>query len=362
MSIFSITRRWGLAALLSASALLGACGGGQTTSNAPTRTAATESASSSPDAATVTSEFTAQMGENAQLNAAELERAQKNAVSGLRPAGLVQAQFADTVLPVYRFLNTKKLYHFYTASQAERDSLLANQPEFLYEGIAFHANSEPARGLSPVHRFYNSSTGVHMYSISDEERANIAAHLPSFTDEGTAFYASKVSTTGTSELRRFYVRDRGIHFYSASSTEADTIRATLPNFVDEGPAFYTLNDQWTKPPVVDLTGTWTLTAQDSGGADRSGSKLVVQSQTPQPGTDYSTVTGQMEQHENGSLIYDSFVGEFHADGTLVLYKYVFFVHQYYKTWTATLNVAGNTMLDGHSLDGTPWTWTAVRVP
>lgn len=364
MSTSSATHHWGLYALLSISALLSACGGGETTvTPAQTRTATTERiTSSSAEASTVTPEFIALMEKNAQLNAAELKREQKNSASNIRSVGSVTAQMADTVIPVYRFLNGSKLYHFYTASQTERDSIISNLPQFQYEGIAFYANSEPARGLSPVHRFYNSRTGVHMYSISDEERANIAANMPSFTDEGVAYYASKVSATGTSELRRFYIRDKGVHFYSASSTEADAIRASLPNYVDEGPAFYTLNAEWSKPPLVDLTGSWTLTAHDADGADWSGSTLVVESQYPVEGAEQ--LVGQMNRYRNGVYQgYERIWGRFYPDGTLDLPTYaVSTKYGLFPKYKAQLNVAGNQIIEGIWLGTPAGTWTAVRTP
>ena len=364
MSIFSITRRWGFAASLSLLALLSACGGGQTSSpSAHTRTAAVDqTASTSVEESAVTPEFTALMEKNAKLNAAELKSAQKNSVSNIRSVGSAQAQMADTVIPVYRFLNTKQLYHFYTASQAERNNLIANLPQFQYEGVAFYANGEPARGLSPVHRFYNSRTGVHMYSISEEERANITANMPSFADEGVAYYASKVSATGTSELRRFYIRNKGIHFYSADRTEAENIRASLPNYVDEGPAFYTLTNAWTKPPVVDLTGSWTLTAHDANGVDWSGSTLVFESQYPVEGN-YRLV-GQMNLYRNG--VYDSYQriwGLLYPDGTLDLPIYAVSIkYGIYPKYKAKLNVAGDRIIEGTWLGTPAGTWSAVRTP
>lgn len=364
MSPHTLVRRWVVPALLSLTALLSACGGGSTApSSTEAHSAETESSASiSADEAAATPAFTALMEKHAQLNAQELKTAQRGMASNLRSVGTVRAQMADSVIPVYRFFNTKKAAHFYTASQAERDSITASLPTFQYEGIAFYASNAPTRGLSPVHRFYNSKTGVHMYSISEEERASIAANATSFADEGAAFYASKVSATGTAELRRFYVRNKGIHFYSASSTETENIRATMPNFVDEGPAFYTLNDEWTQPPEVDLTGSWTLTAHDSEGADWSGSVLVVEAQYPVNGA--NQLVGQLERYRNGVYQgYERIWGRFYPDGTLDLPTYAvstkYGVNPKYK---AKLNVAGDKMTEGTWLGSPAGTWTAVRTP
>ena len=57
---------------------------------------------------------------------------------------------------VYRFWSGTLQGHFYTASQAERDQLLANwSAVWTYEGIAYHAyaaGQQPV-GALPVYRF-----------------------------------------------------------------------------------------------------------------------------------------------------------------------------------------------------------------
>lgn len=174
----------------------------------------------------------------AQRNTAELQNALADA-AGRSPKAAGLSPKAAGLLYVHRFFNTETQAHFYTGSEAERGRVLANLPQFRYEGIAFEAMPTPAGGMSPVYRFYNLQTGVHFYTISDEERDFVETNLSSLLRyEGVAYYASKTAGAGLWPLYRFYLSDKGHHFYTASGSEAAHVRATLSQYRDEGVSYY----------------------------------------------------------------------------------------------------------------------------
>ena len=41
----------------------------------------------------------------------------------------------------------------------------------------------------PIYRFFNPTTGAHFYTPSEAERDNVEANLPEFQSEGVAYYA-----------------------------------------------------------------------------------------------------------------------------------------------------------------------------
>jgi hypothetical protein len=97
--------------------------------------------------------------------------------------------------PVYRFWSDKLFGHFYTISEAERDTLMAEYAYiWTFEGVAFYAypaGSQPA-GMRPVYRFWSPVKGTHFYTISEAERSNLRAKYSSvWTEEGIAWYASE---------------------------------------------------------------------------------------------------------------------------------------------------------------------------
>ena len=90
---------------------------------------------------------------------------------------------------VHRFYNAAIASHFYTASAAERDYVLATLPTFAYEGVAFYAYDRQVAGSSPVFRLYSRLDHRHFYTVSADERSSVLATFPQFTDEGTAWHA-----------------------------------------------------------------------------------------------------------------------------------------------------------------------------
>jgi uncharacterized protein (DUF1800 family) len=107
-------------------------------------------------------------------------------------AALAQPR-ADTV-PVFRFYNKNTGTHFYTVSASERDGIVRYYPQFVYEGAAFHALPvDGADGRVPVFRFFNKGTGAHFYTASTAERDKVVASYPSLTYEGIVFYVYPAS-------------------------------------------------------------------------------------------------------------------------------------------------------------------------
>ena len=92
---------------------------------------------------------------------------------------------------VFRFMVNGS--HFYTANESERD-LIISSPEYshyVYEGEAhkaFKSDLSDELELIPVRRFYSINTDSHVFSSSKEEQSILAAN-PSFIDEGIAWYS-----------------------------------------------------------------------------------------------------------------------------------------------------------------------------
>lgn len=142
---------------------------------------------------------------------------------------------------VFRFYNTQTGAHFFTISSAERDSVIASFPQYLYEGAAFYAYPNTVSNLSPVFRFYNATTRAHFYTISAAERDSVIKSYPVFAYEGPKWYAQTVSTGLEIPVFRFYNQSSGAHFYTVSASERDYVIQTLPTFKYEGVAYYAWN-------------------------------------------------------------------------------------------------------------------------
>ncbi|MBO9418499.1 VCBS repeat-containing protein [Labrenzia sp. R4_2] len=138
---------------------------------------------------------------------------------------------------IYRFYNTETGAHFYTNSVLERNQVLSELPNFVFEANAFDTNVTTSNG-DAVYRFYNSSNGTHFYTISDEERESVMNSIPHFQYEGIAYYADANGSDSSQKLYRFYNEAAGTHFYTTSADERDSIISTLGHYTYEGIAFY----------------------------------------------------------------------------------------------------------------------------
>ena len=175
------------------------------------------------------------LGRGARINSESLKAAKQKAGTTRQSR---KALVYTGLVPVYRFFNTSTAAHFYTVSEVERDRVIADLPNFQYEGAAFEVSPTEQAGLSAVYRFFNTRTGVHFYTISEDERSLIQSSLPDFQYEGIAYYASKVPGDGLAPMFRFYRRDRGLHFYTASHVERDNVISTGCAYRYEGTGYY----------------------------------------------------------------------------------------------------------------------------
>ena len=144
---------------------------------------------------------------------------------------------------IYRFYNTRKGTHFFTASAAERDYVISAHKDYEYEGLVFYAYGSPINSMEPVFRFYNVATDAHFYTPSVAEFNYIRSSLPQFLYEDVSWYAQATAGAGAEPVWRFYNTASGTHFYTYSAEEKDYVQRTLPSYVYEGVAYYA----WSKP-------------------------------------------------------------------------------------------------------------------
>ena len=140
---------------------------------------------------------------------------------------------------VYRFFNMKGGVHFYTASDAEFVNVYTNLDSvFKYDGIAYFVDLDNTDGQVPLYRFFNRETGVHFFTASEAEKNNVIANLSGrYTFEGQA-YGVRIDGVGV-PVYRFYVPARNAHFYTADTSEILAAGSGLSNYYHyEGVAFY----------------------------------------------------------------------------------------------------------------------------
>ncbi|MDO8847310.1 MAG: S8 family serine peptidase [Coriobacteriia bacterium] len=97
---------------------------------------------------------------------------------------------ANNTQPLYRFYNRASGSHFYTASLAEANTILARWSNvYTLDGQTYAVNPVPVAGSVPVYRFYNLRNGSHFYTASEEERNLVIAQWSAtYQYEGPAFW------------------------------------------------------------------------------------------------------------------------------------------------------------------------------
>ncbi len=146
-------------------------------------------------------------------------------------------------VPVYRFWSPVLGCHFYTIDDAERQSVIDDYPDvLLFEGVAFFAWPGARGGAEPVYRFWSPTLASHFYTISEAERDSVLDLYPDvWTLEGIAFHAFVAGSqpADTEPVYRFWSPVPGCHFYTASEVERDFVLSTYPDvWVSEGIAWY----------------------------------------------------------------------------------------------------------------------------
>ncbi|MRR11134.1 hypothetical protein EG835_01280 [bacterium] len=142
--------------------------------------------------------------------------------------------------PVYRFYNKVAGTHFYTASEAERYNVMRRMSAtFTYEGPAYRVNTANPVNSSPLYRFFNKKNGTHFYTASEAEKQSVIDRMSAtFTFEGPVYNVSTVPDNAD-PMFRLYDRRTGTHFYTTSAEERDAA-ANRPGttYIYEGIAYY----------------------------------------------------------------------------------------------------------------------------
>ena len=96
----------------------------------------------------------------------------------------------DGLSPVHRFRNLQNGSYLYTIYDAERAEIAANYTSlFTYEGVAWYAQQTLSAGWAPLYRFRNLTNGTYLFSASEAEKNAILANYANiFTLEGVAYY------------------------------------------------------------------------------------------------------------------------------------------------------------------------------
>jgi 5-hydroxyisourate hydrolase-like protein (transthyretin family) len=136
----------------------------------------------------------------------------------------IDAKLVSYIWSVYRFRNLKNGYYLWTASEAEKNNIVATMSKtWKLEGVAYRIHTRI--NTSPLWRFRNLKSGFYLYTSDANEKNSIVANLSkSYKLEGVAYNVSR--TTGSPVWRFRNLKD-GTYLYSADPNEKANIVAKL---------------------------------------------------------------------------------------------------------------------------------------
>lgn len=142
---------------------------------------------------------------------------------------------------VFRFYNSTTGVHFYTASEPERDFVETNLNNYELEKPSYASvNPENFDNTAEIYRFFHPITGGHFYTTDETERDFVIDNLDDFVFEDVAFYAFETNVDNTIPVYRFFETTTGVHFYTADEAEKAFVEDNLSNYNFEGIAYYAL--------------------------------------------------------------------------------------------------------------------------
>ncbi|MEO1670531.1 MAG: hypothetical protein AAFR77_07035 [Cyanobacteria bacterium J06631_2] len=141
---------------------------------------------------------------------------------------------------VYQFVNADSDTNFYTVDVNEKEFIEANLDNYsLLEGSFSSADPTTGAEVEEVHRFFNTSTGSHLFTTSEVERDSVLENLDNYVYEDAKFYGYTDSTIeGATPVYRFYDSIDDIHVFTSSESEKNEMMTDGSGFISEGIAFY----------------------------------------------------------------------------------------------------------------------------
>ncbi|MEM8827730.1 MAG: hypothetical protein AAGE96_00045 [Cyanobacteria bacterium P01_G01_bin.19] len=154
--------------------------------------------------------------------------------------------------PVYRFYEFQNGFHFYTADENEKETVVElsidGQLNYELENVAFRVLADDKDSLTgesiehakPVYRFFNQDTGSHLYTMDEFEKDFIIDRLDNYSFDGINYYAfeSESQDIDTIPLYRMYNTQTGSHLFTTDANEFNTIKnsSDFAHFNVEGDA------------------------------------------------------------------------------------------------------------------------------
>jgi hypothetical protein len=148
-------------------------------------------------------------------------------------------QAAGRLRPVYRFRERSNGTYYYTASEAQRYTLIRTSPKkWAYEGVSFTVDTSATANTAPLYQMYNTRTHRYLYTASLTKRASLLKLRPRQWRSDRVVCNVTLDTSGTAPV--YSLENRSTHaikLISSESQKAAMLSGRHPLYTYRGIAF-----------------------------------------------------------------------------------------------------------------------------
>ncbi|MDO8915833.1 MAG: hypothetical protein Q7W16_07115 [Coriobacteriia bacterium] len=148
------------------------------------------------------------------------------------------------VKSVYQFIGRRTGAYLYTASEAERYSIMARASRtWRFQGVAFTIDTSGTTNVSPLYRLYNTRTGRYTFTASTSERDKLLRlryrRRAYYRLQGVTTLVSLTAEPGASPVYRLYNTRKNTFYFATSLAQANSLlRIRRGGWKSKGIAFY----------------------------------------------------------------------------------------------------------------------------
>ena len=156
----------------------------------------------------------------------------------LPPEEFLSGARTDGTVPVVKFRLKRDNRHLLASNRTEMRNVVAKLPEWVGEGIAFRAFSDPRSGTVPLYRFLHLADLSHAFAAGDAEAAALRAAPGEWKEEKILCHVFPTATPGSVPV--FRLRHPGAPGFrmAVGETEKDAVLAANPGFAVAGHPFF----------------------------------------------------------------------------------------------------------------------------
>ena len=133
---------------------------------------------------------------------------------------------------IHQFYSATGESHYFTAEEEDKYKIFDNWLDYwTYVGVGWYGYATEQPGTIPVYHFYAATTEAHYFTASEDEKNYIIATWPDHWEYiEISWYGKSTQESGTKPIYQFYSNTGDSHYFTASEEEKDMIMELWPDY------------------------------------------------------------------------------------------------------------------------------------